>query len=149
MKKLLIIPIIVSLLSSCSGLFGDLFPPEEDDADAFVGTWNLSMVESVVWGAASGTLTDTGTLFISKLSANRVQTNGFFKTQGEVVGNTVYFEATHTSDTEGYLDTVFGPATLNGNVITLTSNQTGKLRSNGVLYPTRSSAQITLIRQRQ
>lgn len=149
MKKLLIIPIIVGLFTSCSGIISDLFPPAEDDADAFVGTWNISVVESFVWGSASGTLTDTGTLYMSKLSANRVQVYGYYRTEGEVVGNIVYFESTHLSDSAGYLDTVFGPLTLTGNVITGTSNQTGKLRSNGVLYPTRSTFQITMIKRQQ
>ena len=118
-----------------------------DDADAFVGTWNVSVVEHVVWGYSSGTLTDTGTLIITKISASRVQTSGYFRTQGEVVGNVVYFEATHSSDSAGYMDNVFGPATLNGNVITVTGNTTGQLKDNGIAYPFRRTAEITMIRK--
>ena len=118
-----------------------------DDADAFVGTYSVSVVEQVVWGAASATLTDTGTLMITKISSNRVQTSGYFRTQGEVVGKTVYFEAMHSSDSEGYLDDVFGPAKLSGNVITVTGNTTGQLKDNGKLYPYRRTSQITMIKQ--
>lgn len=118
-----------------------------DDADAFVGTYSVSVVEYVVWGAASATLTDTGTLMITKISSNRVQTSGYFRTQGEVVGKTVYFEAMHSSDSEGYLEDVFGPATLSGNVITVTGKTTGQLKDNGKLYPYRRTSEITMIRQ--
>ena len=130
------------LFSSCSGTLN-----KEDEADAFVGTWSVSVVEDVVWGASSGTLTDTGTLFITKISANRVQTGGYFRTEGEVVGNVVYFEAMHSSDYAGYIDSVFGPATLSGNVITVTGNSTGQLKDNGKAYPYRRTAKMTLIRQ--
>lgn len=119
----------------------------KDDADAFVGTYSVSTIEQVVWGSASATLTDTGTITITKISSNRIQTNGFFSTQGEVVGKTVYFEAMHSSDSAGYLDDVFGPATLSGNVITVTGNTTGQLKDNGKLYPYRRTSQITMIRK--
>ena len=142
MKRILTIFLCIGLLSSCSGTL-----QKEDEADAFVGTWNVSVVEHVVWGASSGTLTDTGTLLITKVSANRVQTSGYFRTQGEVVGNVVYFEAMHSSDAAGYMDDVFGPATLNGNVITVTGNTTGQLKDNGILYPYRRTAEITMIRK--
>jgi hypothetical protein len=140
-----IIPLILiaaGLFCSCSGKLD-----KEDDADAFVGTWNVSVVEHVVWGAASGTLTDTGTIIITKISSNRVQAGGYFRTQGEVVGNVVYFEAMHSSDAAGYIDSVFGPATLNGNVITVTGNSTGQLKDNGIAYPYRRTAEITMIRK--
>ena len=131
-----------TIFLSCSGTLINV-----DDADAFVGTYNVSVVEQVVWGNDSGTLTNTGTLIITKISANRVQTSGFFRTQGEVTGKTVYFEAMHTSDSEGYTDDVFGPGTLNGNVLTVTGNSTGQLRYNGILYPYRRTASITAIKQ--
>lgn len=48
---------IISIVSlclltlSCSGSLD-----KDDEADAFVGTWNVSVVEHVVWGASFGTL---------------------------------------------------------------------------------------------
>lgn len=117
-----------------------------NDADAFVGTYTISEVEQVKWGNDSGTLTDTGTLFITKISATRVQATGYFRTQGEVVGNIVYFEPTHTEDSAGYIDSVYGPGILTGNVLTITGTSTGKLRYNGVLYPWSRTAQITGIK---
>ena len=142
MRRFVFLVTAALITFSCSGTLD-----KEDEADAFVGTWNVSVVEHVVWGAASGTLTDTGTLMITKISANRVQTSGYFRTQGEVVGNIVYFEAMHSSDSAGYMDDVFGPATLNGNVITVTGNTTGQLKDNGVAYPYRRTAEITMIRK--
>ena len=142
LKNILLFLLSTFLLYSCSGILD-----KEDDADAFVGTYNVSVVEHVVWGNDSGTLTNTGTLMITKLSATRVQTSGFFRTQGEVTGKTVYFEAMHSSDSEGYTDDVFGPGTLNGNVLTVTGNSTGQLKYNGKLYPYRRTAEITAIKQ--
>ena len=133
---------IALLFSACTSSLN-----KEDDADAFVGTYAISEVEQVKWGNDSGTLTDTGTLFIYKISANRVQASGYFRTQGEVVGNIVYFEATHNEGSEGYIDSVFGPGVLTGNVLTITGTSTGKLRSNGVLYPWSRTAQITGIKE--
>ena len=143
MKKLILYVLLwIGLITSCTSTL-----QKEDDADAFVGTWKVSTVEHTVWGSSSGTLTETGTLLITKISANRVQTSGFFRTQGEVVGNVVYFEAMHSSDSAGYLDDVFGPATKSGNVITVTGYTTGQLKDNGKLYPYRRTAEITMIRQ--
>ena len=79
---------ILGLLVSC-----DPDPMAGDDAYDFIGVYKVSVIEHVVWGASSGTLNDTGTLTITRIDKNRVQTNGYFRTQGEVVGNIVYFEA--------------------------------------------------------
>ena len=143
MKKLLPLLLLFSFLfSSCAGTL-----QKDDEADAFVGAWSVSVIEHVVWGSASGTLTDTGTIIITKISANRIQTSGYFRTQGEVVENVVYLEAMHSSDSAGYIDSVFGPATLSGNVITVTGNSTGQLKDNGISYPYRRTAEITMIRK--
>ena len=142
LNSLNLIAASVLLFTGCTGNLKKV-----DDADAFVGTYSISEVEQVKWGNDSGTLTDTGTLFISKISATRVQATGYFRTQGEVVGNIVYFEATHTEDSEGYIDSVYGPGILTGNVLTITGSSTGKLRYNGVLYPWSRTAQITGIKQ--
>lgn len=142
LKKIALFLSCAFLFPACNGTLDSV-----DDADAFVGTYNVSVVEHVVWGGDSGTLTNTGTLVITKISANRVQTSGFFRTQGEVTGKTVYFEAMHSSDSEGYMDDVFGPGNLNGNVLTVTGNTTGQLKYNGVLYPYRRTAEITAIKQ--
>ena len=39
----------------------------------------------------------------------------------------------------GYMTTPFGPATLSGNVLTMTATSTGQLRHNGKFYPFRST----------
>ncbi len=142
LKSLMLTALIAVILSACTTSFD-----KEDDADSFVGTYNVSVVEHVVWGNDSGTLTNTGTLMITKLSASRVQTSGFFRTQGEVTGKSVYFEAIHSSGSDGYTDDVFGPGFLNGNVLTVTGNSTGQLKYNGTLYPYRRTAEITAIKQ--
>ena len=54
-----------------------------DDADDFVGTYKASVIDNVRWGGDSGTVTDTGTIYITKLSATRVKALGYINTDGE------------------------------------------------------------------
>ena len=93
----------------------------KDDADDFVGTYKASVIENVRWGSDSGTLTPTGTFYISKVSANRVKVTGYINTYGEVSGKTAYFESMYSSDSEGYITTVFQQGILNGNVLTFST----------------------------
>lgn len=144
MKRVLIFLTLlwsVTSFSSCSKM------ESPDAADAFVGTYNVSVVENVVWGYDSGTLNDNGMFVITKLSANRIQVRGYISTEGEVVGSSVYFEGSSSSDSAGYLTTSYGVGTLTGNVLTFTANQTGQLASNGVLYPFRNTSYFTAIKQ--
>lgn len=140
MKKLAIAlcALMIAFATSCT---------KSGNADAFVGTYSVSTVEQVTWGGDSGTLTDTGVLMITKVSSNRVKTSGYFSTEGEVVGNNVYFESMYASDQSGYTTTVFGTGMLNGNVLSLTTTMSGELAYQGVLYPFYSTAQMTCIKQ--
>lgn len=52
--------------------------------------YHYALDENDRWGSDSGTLTPTGTFYISKVSANRVQVTGYINTYGEVNGKTVY-----------------------------------------------------------
>lgn len=119
----------------------------EGDADRFVGTYSISVTEQVVWGGDSGTITNTGVLIITKVSDTQVRATGFFNDIGEVANSAIYFESIKSSDSAGYMTTTFGPATLSGNVLTMTATSNGKLASNGVLYPFRSTQQITGIKR--
>ena len=132
----------VLIITACSG---DVVM--DDDADAFVGTYSVSTVEYTTWGNASKTINETGTLRITKVSASHIRTSGFFSTQGRVSGDRVYLEAMHSSDSAGYLDDVFDTGTLSGDVLKVTGHTTGKLKSNGVLYPFTRSSFITAIKQ--
>ncbi len=133
------------ILFSCSK--EDRNGTNEDSADRFVGTYAISITEYVVWGNDSGTLNDTGVLTITKTSEDKVSASGFMINTGTVANSAIYFESIRASDSAGYMTTTFGPATLNGNVLTMTATSTGKLGKNGVLYPFRSTQQITGIRQ--
>lgn len=119
----------------------------ECDADRFVGTYSISVTEQVVWGGDSGTITNTGVLTITKVSDTQVRATGFFNDIGEVANSAIYFESIKGSDSAGYMTTTFGPATLSGNVLTMTATSNGKLASNGVLYPFRSTQQIIGIKR--
>lgn len=141
MRKLISIAgclLFVVFATSCSKM---------DNAEEFVGTYNVSTVEHVTWGNDSGSLTDTGVLTITKVSKNRVKTSGYFSTEGEINGNNVYFESMSASDSYGHTTTVFGIGTLNGNVLSFTCTSSGQLAYNGVMYPYYSTAQMTCIRQ--
>lgn len=132
-----------ALLNSCSG---DNI--EIDDADAFIGVYSVSVIENVVWGSGSGTINDNGMIRITKLSANRVQINGYINTQAEISGTYIFLEGNTNSDNTGqYLTTSYGKGTLNGNILTFTANQTGQLASNGILYPYRNTSYFTAIRK--
>ncbi|MBR5384846.1 MAG: hypothetical protein IK143_03110 [Bacteroidales bacterium] len=130
-------------------LFAISCSPEalKDDADDFVGIYKASVIENVRWGSDSGTLTPTGTFYISKVSANRVQVTGYINTYGEVNGKTVYFESMYDSDSEGYITTVFQQGILNGNVLTFSTTSTGQLKYNGKMYPYSATSSWTAIRQ--
>lgn len=133
------------ILLSCSKENGN--NTTEDGADRFVGTYAISITEYVVWGNDSGTLNDTGVLTITKTSEDKVSASGFMVNTGTFANSAIYFESIRASDSAGYMTTTFGPATLSGNVLTMTATSTGKLGKNGVLYPFRSTQQITGIRQ--
>ena len=136
----LLVPLfMVVLISSCT-------KNDYEDANKFVGTYSVSATEFVTWGGSSGTLSNSGILSITKISRNRVQTRGFFSTQGTVSGTSLYLEGFNTSDESGYIAYSFSSAVLSGNVITLTMYGTGKLGENGYYYPFRLSSNITAVR---
>ena len=119
----------------------------DSDADMYVGVYSVSVVEYVTWGGSSGTLTDNGTITITKLSSNQVKVTGYFSTTGRVSGTTINLEGMTTSDAAGTINTVFGTGIYNGGTITLTSTRTGQLKNNGVMYPFTSRDQITAIKK--
>ena len=151
MKGIKIIMKRLTILLACLiGITSFVSCSKDDDeggADAFVGYYNVSVIENVVWGGTSGTLNDSGVMSISKISDNKVKVEGYISTIGEVVGNLIYFESSSSSDSSGYLTISYGVGTLNGNVLTFTANQTGQLASNGVMFPFRCSASFTAIKQ--
>ena len=118
------------------------------DADAFVGTYRVTIIENVIWGGDSGTLNDNGTIKIEKISANKVQIiSKFIYEQADVVGNIIYIPGDTFSDSAGYYTRSYSSGILTGNILTFTRYDTGKLAYYGVLYPYRSTAQFTAIKQ--
>ena len=149
MKRLLCYITILICTSICSCTQMDT-SNNRDDADAFIGTYSITIVEDVVWGNDSGTLNDNGTLQIKKISANKVQLiSEFIYEQADVVGNNIYIPGDTFSDNAGYYTRSYSNGTLNGNVLSITRYHTGKLASYGILYPYRSTAYITAVKQRE
>ena len=135
--------VVLTTLVSCSKEFA-----KAEDADAFVGTYRVTIVENVVWGGDSGTLNDNGTLRLEKISANKVQIiSNFIYEQADVAGNMIYIPGDTFSDSAGYYTRSYSSGILSGNVLTFTRYHTGQLASYGVLYPYRSTAQFTAIKQ--
>lgn len=147
MKKIFRTFLVVSLPFILSACGKDEDNGWGDVTDPFVGTYSISVTRHVVWGNDSGTISDTGYLHIEKVSETRVRTSGYFTTYGEVTGSSVYFESLQSSDGSGYFTTIFNRGTLAGNVLTFSANQSGKLASNGILYPYRSSDSFVAIKQ--
>ena len=132
------------VLSSCS----KEFETAKDPADAFVGKYNVSLVEDFVWGGTSGTVTDSGTTEIFKIGPDRIQFIGFIGAKGTVIGNQAFLESQSSSSEYGYSTTVYNDATLIGNVLKITSISTGQLRADdGRLYPNKSFYTLTCIKQ--
>lgn len=141
MKRLLAFALTCVAMLSCSKL------EQEDPADKFVGTYSVSVTQFVVWGSASGTLSDNGTFMITKESATKVRVSGYMSTTGEVTGSTLYLNGFNSSDSAGYINTTFSPATLAGNVLTFTASRSGQLKDNGIAYPYRSTDNFTAIKK--
>ena len=140
-KNLFPLIALMFLSTSCVGLLG--FEEEPNEADAFVGTYSISASANVVWGRASYSYTDNGTLYIHKVSATTIRTSGFFSTTGRVINNYIYFDPNYSSDAEGYINEVYGPGVLTGNLLTFSSNGTGQIRYNGVVEPWSRSSTYT------
>lgn len=136
-SRLMLMILSAILFSACSS---------DDDDVVFSGIYDVSIVENMVWGGTSGTLTKTGVLGI-KVAGSQATVEGIISTTGEIVGNTLYLKGTTEQDGTGYLTTTFDPATLTGNVLRFNTYQTGKLKSNGVLFPFSSNAQFTCIKR--
>lgn len=136
--RIMVLALCVALNTACS---------KEDDADAFVGKYTVSDIENSTCAGMSHTNTLTGTLYIQKVSSNRVQTSGWFNTFGEVVGNSVYFESCSTVDSDMSLTNAFGVGSLNGTVLTFTTTTTGMMKLSGSWYSYTSIGQHTCIKQ--
>ena len=117
--------VCVGLNTACTGI--ETYGGDDDDADAFVGTYTVSTIENVTWGGSSGTIMDEGILRIYKLSANRVKVSGYFNTYGNVIGSGIYLDSYTSTDYSGTSTIVFSAGALNSNVLTLTSTMNGVL----------------------
>ena len=131
MKKLLLNCLLLSIFavlnSACS--------KQDDDADAFVGYYTTSATVTSTWAGTTHTSALSGNMTITKVSANRVKTSGWMSTYGEVVGNAIYLESYPYSESDYTTTTVFGPGFLNGNVLTFSCTESGKILSSGTWYP--------------
>ncbi len=144
MKKILhglaLLLLIIILITACK---------KQDDADAFIGTYSVSTTLTSTWAGMSHTNALSGTMDITKITANRVHTTGWISTFGEIVGNTIYFESYDYSEPDFTVTCVFAPGVLNGNVLTFNCTESGRIQSFGNWYNYYSTSQHTCIKQPQ
>ena len=136
--KIWLILMMLSFMVACSS--------NDDDYADFSGFYDVSVVENVMWGNTSGTLNKTGVIGI-KVVGSQATVEGFISTTGQIAGNILYLNGTTSQGGGEYLTTTFSPATLTGNVLSFIVYQSGKLKSNGVLFPFSSNAQFTCIKK--
>lgn len=133
---------ISALALSCTGLIED-----PDWASRYCGTYDVSFTEQIIWGAGSGTISHNDVITITKISNTEVSVMGPFFTTGEANSAGLYLKGFHTADEYGSLDTTFGPAVLNGNVLTWTGNVSGQLGDPGKWFPYRCLDTFTAIKR--
>ena len=139
---LMVLTTVAVLLVSCSGGLNG------DPADEFVGIYKVTVYAQVKWGGDEGSFVDHGTLYMIKVSPNKVKISGFFSTYGTIAsGSWIVFDDVHTSDSEGYIDERYNVAKLKNNVLQFTSLGTGQLKYNGVLYPWKRLSEYTAVKQ--
>ncbi len=136
--RIFVISLCVIFSTSCT---------KEDDADAFVGRYSVSDIENETYAGMTHTSSISGTMNITKVSANRIQTSGWIDTFGEVVGNAVYLESISGTNSNGSLTIAFSNGYLNGNVLTFSSTTSGSIQINGNWYSYSSLGQHTCIKQ--
>ncbi len=120
---------------------------KEDDADAFVGTYYVTAITTATSGGSSYSYSSNSTLNIRKVSANRVQTSGWFSTYGNVIGNTVYFDSYSCNESDFRVTYSFNAGLLNGNVLSVSDMCSGSSLHYGTWYPYYSTTQHTCVKQ--
>lgn len=138
---------IVSVIACIAMLSCSSSDAKPDPADMFVGTYNVSVTEYVVWGNDSGTLSDNGMFRITKESSTKIRIDGCLNTTGEVSGSTLYLNGFNSEDSAGQISTTFQPGKLEGRVLSFTANRSGQLKSGSKFYPYHSTDVFTAIMQ--
>lgn len=102
-----------------------------------LGTYSVTVEETVFWGGDSGTIYDNGTITITKIDKNRVQLRGLISTQGTLVDGELYLESEYNTDNYGSITTTYKSALFGGGILTIWSELSGYLATtpNGTQYP--------------
>lgn len=128
MKKILLFIIAsMMLLVSCQ--------KEAAIMNELVGTYSLIGSQYVTWGRDAGTLNVNSMITITSTGSNTFKVSGFYDTTGRIVGKMIYFNSYRSSGSDGYIDIAISPTSLVGNQMNISDTASGKLASNGILYP--------------
>lgn len=126
----------ISVLSLLLALVSCVGQDNEDPADRFVGTYFYDDVYYVTWGNDSGSLSDSGTLIITKMSPNTVKISNPWNTTATVMANRLNMAPVTQSDNSGYINYTFRSATIAGNLLSISYEGVGSLKyTNGKSYP--------------
>lgn len=126
-----------------------------DEADKFVGEYNLSITETVnVASIETLTYSYIGTLTVTKTGPTSVHFQAkygdglCFNTLGEAAGSNVVLNGITSNESTGKCTSTFSPVTLTGNILTFTMYMSGDLYSGGTTYPFHATSAITATRKR-
>lgn len=153
LPRIYITLILLPILSSCLGRSyvenRNISVRIPDVADAYIGIYDVSVIENVVWGDASATLSDSGTMRISKQESNRIMIAGFIATKATVTSDKAYLEPEHSDGSFGFLDVVYDVAEFDGTALVVYAVVTGQLATteNGMRYPYRSTQKYIAVKQ--
>ena len=132
--------ICLVLLSSCAK------DPSRESTKAFIGTYQASVVERVVWGSDSKTLNSNGVIIIEKTSPTTVRISGLINAQANIVGTMMYIQGGSVADAAGYYTCSYTPAFIVDNILTIERTHIGQLMSNGKFYDYQNIASFTAIK---
>ena len=129
--------LIIVVMSCCISVSCEkgYMKPEVGSMEDLLGTYSVNVREDAVWGGTSGTLYDSGTIEITKISKNRVRIRGLISTTGEIIDGELYLDSETNSDSYGHLTTTYYSTQFGAGILTIWAKVSGELASNGVLYP--------------
>ncbi len=117
--------------------------PQKDPADDLVGKYKYTDNYYLKWGGASKSDTFQGSFTLTKISANKVQMTGDWRTTGTITGNTIQFDFCPQTDSKGYVNYTFGVGTIGYSNMTFTYTGSGYMTyDNGVSYPWNTSGNV-------
>ena len=118
---------------------------QKDSADAFVGTYNLLILEELEWLGYNKTVyfDYTETITISKIDSNTVRIKG----GTHIINGTAHVEGKYITLEETWHKAVFTIGKLENGIFEFTETYTGQMESGGIIYPYKTTLYYTAIKK--